>query len=118
MVFRSSSAFLQAGPDRLASVTTRPLTYSEVSSDSFGSSFSLKEALGQRKSEVKLILCGTSLVTQWWRLQAPNARAQGLIPGQRIRPHVLHTTKSSHAATRTRHSQIIKHFLQNTLCQI
>ena len=32
---------------------------------------------------------GTSLVVRWLRLQAPNAGALGLIPGQRTRSHML-----------------------------
>ena len=32
---------------------------------------------------------GTSLVVQWLRLHAVNARGQGLIPGQGTRSHVL-----------------------------
>ena len=81
MVLRSSK-HLSAGrrQDRLASVTTRPLPYSEVSSDNLALASVSREALGQRKSEVKLILCGTSLVTQWWRLRAPSARGSGFDP--------------------------------------
>ena len=32
---------------------------------------------------------GTSLVVQWLRLHAPNAGAQGSIPGQKTRSHML-----------------------------
>ena len=69
MVLRSSKR-LSAGRrlDHLASVTTRPLTRSAVSSDNLALAPVSWEALGQRKPEVKLILCRTSLVAQWWRL--------------------------------------------------
>ena len=81
MVLRSSKRLSAARrPDRLASVTTRPLAYSEVCSDNLALASVSREALGQRKSEDKLILCGTSLVAQWLRLRAPNAGGPGFDP--------------------------------------
>ena len=44
-------------------------------------------------------ISGTSLVIQWFRLQAPNAGGLGSIPGQGTRSHVA-ATKSSHATTK------------------
>ena len=46
------------------------------------------------------LLTGTSLVAQWLRLRAPNARGPGLIPGQGTRSHMHAAAKSSHAATK------------------
>ena len=43
---------------------------------------------------------GTSLVEEWIRLLAPNARGPGSIPCQRTRSHVHAATKSSHATTK------------------
>ena len=40
--------------------------------------------------QFKITCVGTSLVIQWWRLCASNARAMGLIPGQELRSHVLY----------------------------
>ncbi|TEA36238.1 hypothetical protein DBR06_SOUSAS18910005, partial [Sousa chinensis] len=41
-----------------------------------------------------------SLVAQWLRLHAPNARGPGSTPAQGTRSHMHATTKSSHAATK------------------
>ena len=43
---------------------------------------------------------GASLVAQWIRFHAPNARGPGSIPDQGTRSHMPATTKSLHAATK------------------
>ena len=53
-----------------------------------------KEALDEIEREewkrwLKTQHSGTSLVVQWWRLQAPNAGGLGLIPGQATRSPML-----------------------------
>ena len=59
-------------------------------------------------------LTGPSLVAQWLRLRAPNARGPSSIPDQGARSHVLQLRvrmpqpKIPHAATKTQHSQINK----------
>ena len=67
------------------------------------------------QSTVQIQSCcslGTSLVVQWLRLHAPDARGSGLIPGQGTRPHmpqrkISHVaTKTPHIATKTQCSQI------------
>ena len=51
----------------------------------------------------------TSLVVQWLRLCAPNARGPGSIPGQGARSHTPEQrSKIFCATTKTRHSQISK----------
>ena len=52
----------------------------------------------------------TSLVAQWLRLHALNARGLGLIPGQGARSHI--PDKIPHSATNTRHSHINKWILK------
>ena len=58
---------------------------------------------------------GTSLMAQWWRLQAPNAGVLGLSLGEGTRSHMLqlriHMTqlKSPHVKTKTWCSQINKY---------
>ena len=39
-------------------------------------------------------------MTQWLRLQAPDAGGPGSIPGQETRSHMHAATKSSHATTK------------------
>ena len=46
-------------------------------------------------------------MVQWLRLHAPNAGGLGSIPGQGIQSH-MPQLKNLHAATKTRHSQILK----------
>ena len=59
---------------------------------------------------------GTSLVVQWLRLHAPNARGMGSIPGQGTRSHMpplrvhMPQLKILHATTKARCSQINKYF--------
>ena len=45
-------------------------------------------------------ILGTSLVTQWLRLCAPNAGGPGSIPGQVTRSCMHAATKSSHVTTK------------------
>ena len=52
---------------------------------------------------------GTSLVVQWLRLHSPSAGGTGSIPGQGTSSHIYASTKSPHAATKTRRSQINKY---------
>ena len=47
---------------------------------------------------------GTSLVVQWVRLHAPNARGPGSIPGGGTRSHMHSATKSLHATTKSLHA--------------
>ena len=58
--------------------------------------------------QVEEINLGTSLVVQWLRLHAPNARGLGSIPGQGTRSH-MPQLKILHAATKTQCSQINKY---------
>ena len=51
---------------------------------------------------------GTSLVIQWLRLHAPNAGRLGSIPGGGTRSRMHAATKSPHASTKARRSQINK----------
>ena len=57
---------------------------------------------------VKYTENGTSLVVQWLRLHAPNARGPGSIPGWQSRPHMLQL-KFLSAKTKAQHSQTNKH---------
>ena len=62
-----------------------------------------------KKKILLKVISGTSLVVQWLRLHAPNAGAQGSIPGQGTRSH-MPQLKIPCAATKTWHSQINKYF--------
>ena len=42
---------------------------------------------GKKKSQLQKLYSGTSLVVQWLRLHAPNARGPSLSPGQGTRSH-------------------------------
>lgn len=64
-----------------------------------------QQTIGMRHKQA---FVGTSLVVPWLRLHTPIAVRPSLIPGQGTRPHVLHTTKSLHASTKTQDSQINK----------
>ena len=55
----------------------------------FNPSFLLLRGLGR-----------TSLVAQWLRLHAPNAKGPGSIAGPGTRSHMHAATKSSHATTK------------------
>ena len=44
--------------------------------------------MAESEEDLKSLL-GTSLVVQWLRLRAPNAKDQGLVPGQGTRSHML-----------------------------
>ena len=55
--------------------------------------------------QVEEINLGTSLVVQWLRLHAPNARGLGSIPGQGTRSH-MPQLKILHAATKTQCGQL------------
>ena len=65
-------------------------------------------------ADLNRVLRGTSLVVQWLRLCAPNARGPGLIPGQGTRSHMpqlrvcMMQLKILLAITKTWHSQINK----------
>ena len=54
---------------------------------------------------IYIFVMGTSLMVQWVRLHAPNAGGPGSIPGRGTRSHMHAATKSSHATTKTWHSQ-------------
>ena len=44
--------------------------------------------MNNKRRKQKLLFVGTSLVVQWLRLHAPNARGgPGSVPGQRTRSH-------------------------------
>ena len=60
------------------------------------------------------IFPGTSLVVQWLRLCTPNARGQGLIPGQRTRSH-MPQLKILHVSTKTRYIQINRYSFKKIL---
>ena len=63
----------------------------------------------------KLCVLGISLVVQWLRLQASNAKSSGLNPGLGTRSHMLQLWKVPHAITKTWCSLINKnkmHVLQ------
>ena len=49
-------------------------------------------------------------MVQWLRLHAPNAGGPGSVPGQGTRSHMHAATKSPHAASKTRRSQINIYF--------
>ena len=53
-------------------------------------SMSTGEEEGWTPQTIQNNMWATSLVIQWWRLCASNARAMGLIPGQELRSHVLY----------------------------
>ena len=63
---------------------------------------------------LKIPVLGTSLVVQWLRLHAPNARGLGSIPGQGTRSRMLQlkilhvATRIQGATTKTQGSQINK----------
>ena len=65
--------------------------------------------------QVEEVNLGTSLVVQWLRFHAPNARGLGTIPGQDARSH-MPQVKSLYAVNKTQCSQINKYIKKiNTL---
>ena len=65
--------------------------------------------------QVEEVNFGTSLVVQWLRVHAPNARGLASIPGQGARSH-MPQLKILHAVTKTQCSQIDKYIKKtNTL---
>ena len=62
--------------------------------------FLLSPTWQTRKLSSKKGIPGTSLVTQWLRLCAPNAGGPDSLPGQGTRSHMHAATKSSNATTK------------------